>query len=361
MNKISAIPLLLLFGSTAFGQVLDSSGNPDTSYPGFYAWFDASDGVNGSGQPNDGDSATMWVDNTGNGHDLIRASGDVTRQPVFRATAANGAPALEFDGNDFIWANQTTEFGEIAGAKTMFIVAEVDTTEVNSYIFDSCTGAGRNALLTGQQATPDQWQIWTGTGLAGANGTPINRDVFEIHTLMIDAGLQEHAIGGAMQYTGAEGAQALKGFLLGSRYTTSDALAGHIAEVLVYDENLSSTNRSDLEGYLDGKYNGLPPGPNLDVTNLVAGMTTTVEASNCTALGSVYLAYSVRGGGPTTTPFGDAMVSRPYTVIHLTADGNGDASFSAMVPAAATGASVWLHALDLGAATFTNPLALTIG
>jgi len=350
-----------LVGSSAVAQVVDSNGNPNASYPGFHAWFDASDGVNGAGQPNDGDSATSWVDNTGQGRDLIRVSSDVLRQPTFRATAANGRPALEFDGDDFIWANQTTEFGELSGAKTIFIVSEVDTNDVNSYLFDSCTGSGRNAILTGQNATPDQWQIWTGTGLAGANGTPINRDVFEIHTVMIDAGLQEHAINGTMLYTGAEGAQALKGCLLGARYTTTDGLTGHIAEMLFYDENLAAAARTSIEAYLDGKYNGPPAGPNLTVSNLVAGSTTTIETAQCSPLGTVYVGYSVVGGGPTSTPYGTALVSQPYTLLLLTADANGDASYSTTVPGHVAGVPVWLHALDLTSATFTNALALTIG
>jgi hypothetical protein len=293
--------------------------------------------------------------------DLTRASSDPARQPTWRLNAtANAVPAVEFDGDDFIWAANSSEFGPLGGAKTILIVCEVDSNDVDSYIFDSSSGSGRNALLTGQTATPDQWQIWTGSGLAGATGTPINRDVFEVHTLVIDDLNQEHWIGGISQYTGTVGAQSLNGFLLGARYTTSNGLTGHIAEVLVYAEELSPSDRGDLEGYLDAKYSGGGT-PNLEVTNLVAGQAATVSVSACSPLGDVAVAYSLHGSGPTGTPFGDVMLSPPWKFLPmLTADTNGDAAISQNIPGKVAGAAVWIHALDFDSATFTNALAMTI-
>jgi hypothetical protein len=273
---------------------------------------------------------------------------------------ANAVPAVEFDGDDFIWAANSSEFGPLGGAKTILIVCEVDSNDVGAYIFDSSSGSGRNALLTGQIATPDQWQIWTGSGLAGATGTPVNRDVFEIHTLLIDDLNQEHWIGGTSQYTGTEGAQSLNGLLLGARYSTSNGLIGHIAEVLVYAEELSTSDRGDLEGYLDAKYNG-GGGPTLEVTNLVAGQVATISVSDCSPLGNVGVGYSFAGGGPTGTAFGDVMLSRPWKSLPmLTADINGEASISPNIPSGASGRSVWLHALDFATSTLTNALAMTV-
>ena len=361
--KISLIPLLLILAPLAGAQVLDGSGLPDPAYPNLYGWYDASDGCNGFGQPADGAPVTAWMDRSIQQRDLTRVSSDPARQPTWRLNAtANAVPAVEFDGDDFIWAANNSEFGPLGGAKTILVVCEVDSLDNASYIFDSSSGSGRNALLTGQQATPDQWQIWTGAGLAGATGTPIDRDVFKVHSLVIDDLNQEHWIGGISQYTGTVGAQSLNGFLLGARYTTSDGLIGHIAEVLVYAEELSASDRGDLEGYLDAKYNGggTTP-PTLDVTNLVAGQAATVSVSSCSPLGDVTVAYSLHGSGPTGTPFGDAMLSPPWKLLpRLTADANGDASISQNIPGNAASVAVWIHALDWDSATFTNALAMTI-
>jgi len=107
---------------------------------------------------------------------------------------------------------------------------------------------------------------------------------------------------------------------------------------------------------------GAPPaGPTLDVTGLVAGGTATMSVSNATANGLVFVAFSLAGGGPISTPFGDGYVSPPYNVIRLNADSAGAASQDKNVPGGASGVQVWFHGADAGSATMLNALALTIG
>ncbi len=102
--------------------------------------------------------------------------------------------------------------------------------------------------------------------------------------------------------------------------------------------------------------------PALSVSNLVAGGVATVSLSDATPLGRIRLGYSLAGGGPFSTPLGDLLLSPPFTELpSLTADANGDAALAAPVPAGTTGVTVWLHALDLASATFSNGLAEVIG
>ncbi|RMH02564.1 MAG: hypothetical protein D6702_08375 [Planctomycetota bacterium] len=122
-------------------------------------------------------------------------------------------------------------------------------------------------------------------------------------------------------------------------------------------------------GYLDGIgvddmsiIDPGPPGPTLAVSNLVAGGTATLSVSFCTPNGTVRLGYSLVGGGPITTPFGDLLLSPPYTELPpITCDAAGNGSLSANVPAGTSGIPVWIHAFDLGSLTFTNGLAEVIG
>ncbi len=103
-------------------------------------------------------------------------------------------------------------------------------------------------------------------------------------------------------------------------------------------------------------------GPQLSVANLVAGAAATISVSGATPGGIVRHGYSLFGGGPTTTPWGDLLLSPPYTELPaMTADAAGNASLSAPVPAGTTGIQVWMHAIDLGSLTFTNGLAEIIG
>ena len=100
--------------------------------------------------------------------------------------------------------------------------------------------------------------------------------------------------------------------------------------------------------------------PTLAITNLVAGQTATIDVSNCTPTKRVYVVWSVAGGGPISTPYGAGYVSKPYTIISMRTDANGNAIQNNQVPAHLAGTNIWFHGADLGSATLLNPLAMTI-
>lgn len=105
-----------------------------------------------------------------------------------------------------------------------------------------------------------------------------------------------------------------------------------------------------------------PTGPQLSVTGLVAGGITNISVSGATPAGLVRHGYSMAGGGPITTAFGDLLLSPPYVELPaMIADANGDASLAAPVPPGTTGISVWLHAFDMGSLSFSNGVAAVIG
>ena len=103
-------------------------------------------------------------------------------------------------------------------------------------------------------------------------------------------------------------------------------------------------------------------GPRLSVQNLVAGSAVTITVDNATPGGVVRHGYSVFGAGPTTTPYGNLLLSPPYVELPpMSANASGQASLSAPVPPGTTGVSVWLHAFDIGSLSFTNGVAAVIG
>ncbi len=103
-------------------------------------------------------------------------------------------------------------------------------------------------------------------------------------------------------------------------------------------------------------------GPALSVANLVAGGVATISVTGATPGGLIRHGYSLFGAGPTTTPYGDLLLTPPYTELpSMIADGVGDASMASPVPPGTTGIQVWLHAMDMGSLTFTNGVATIIG
>jgi len=81
---------------------------------------------------------------------------------------------------------------------------------------------------------------------------------------------------------------------------------------------------------------------------------------NATPSNFSHFAWSIHGGGPTPTPWGDAMVTRPYNLTLLPTDVNGYASHTANIPPAAAGITVWCHGTDVGTQSMLNALMLVI-
>ena len=262
---ILLLPLGLAPGADAQATV---GGVPDPTYPGLHGWFDASDGVNGAGAPLDGASVTRWVDRSVAGNDLVRSSSDPGQRPTFQLTAANGLPAVDFDGDDYLWADSGAEFGTLAGPKTLLLVVEVDSAD-GGYVFDSSSAAGRNAGFTGQIADPGRWHQYTGQALTV--GPPVETGVAQVHSFLFDAAAHSHRINGAEVSAGAGGLDSLAGLILGSRFNLANRLDGRISELLVYGELLSPADLAAVEGYLLAKHPITEPPPQPTFTDVFDG------------------------------------------------------------------------------------------
>ena len=107
--------------------------------------------------------------------------------------------------------------------------------------------------------------------------------------------------------------------------------------------------------------------PTLAVSNLVAGSIATASVTCATPSGTVIVAYSLAGAGPTLVNAGACgivSVDLSLPIVQLpaaTADPSGNASISAGVPAGTTGLNVWVQGFDVGSCSTTNSLALVVG
>ncbi len=258
LRPLSCFLAVTCLCAAAHGQgVVDPNGDPNPGYPGLWAWFDAADGVNGqSNPPPDGTPVSSWHDRGNGGHDLVRTAAGA--EPLFRVAAANGYPALDFDGGRYLWGDSGAEFGTLNGAKTVFVVCEADEAN-GGYVFDGTSSSGRNAFFTGQNAAPGQWQTFTGT--ASVTGPFVDTRVVQVHSLLLDGGYQEQFLNGSSVASASESLSPLKGLILGARYSVSTFFDGRIAELLVYDELLAAADRQAIEAYLLTKHPITPPPP----------------------------------------------------------------------------------------------------
>ena len=211
-----------------------------------HAWYLAETGVfNGGAAAADGESATLWGDQSGSSHNLNNVSGD---GPVFEADSAKGGqPALRLDDGS-LWAGSNT-WGQLADA-TIFIVASMETGGDN-YLFDSTTSSGRKAAFTRSSVT--------GYGIYAGTMQSVEQDVYTDSPAVYTAVFSDPNTGtlyfnGLELVTGEVGPQTLNGFMIGANYFNAYRMEGTISEVLVYDTVLTTAERQTVESYLMAKW-----------------------------------------------------------------------------------------------------------
>lgn len=257
MRIINILLLFIIFAARARAQIVDASGQPNASYPNLYAWFDAGNGVNGGSPPLDGAPVTSWFDLTGKGHTLVQTLAPIATKPVYRANGAGAFPSIEFDGDAAIWGDDTNQFGTIQSQRTIFIVAKAWSG--GGYLFDSNNVFARNALSILPPNGSQQWTLTFGAPWASGEFPPF--DLYQIHEIVVGAGLPEYYINGNFVGTASTAAPPLGGLVVGAQYNVANGYHGQVAEILIYDRALARPDRASIEQYLLLKY------PKIEITN----------------------------------------------------------------------------------------------
>jgi hypothetical protein len=217
-----------------------------------YAWYMADRGIRESDGTlaEDGEGVVVWEDQSGNGRDLDRIVGTA---PNLETDELNGQPVVEFNNNGAIW-DDSTSWGNISQANTVFVVTRVDSAGTGDYVFDSSSSAGRNALFAGQSSNLTDWQVFAGNVM---DSEPYETGLYQVHSVTFDGDMSSHFIDGGLAAYGDVGSQSLAGLILGARFSGTVQLDGAIAEVIVYDGALGYQDRIAVEQYLGAKY-GIP-------------------------------------------------------------------------------------------------------
>ena len=123
-----------------------------------------------------------------------------------------------------------------------------------------------------------------------------------------------------------------------------------------FDDFIVGAPLADYNGLDSGRatiYAGEPPPLVLVISPLplIAGQAGTIDVTNATPLGTVYIAYSTVGLGSTTVaPLGVTLSLRqPKALPAQTADASGAVNLVQNVPSTLSGRTVWLQALEQGA------------
>lgn len=244
MKKLLAILLLcaplgadagVLINSYRFGSFTP----PDIS--GLWLWL----GHGTLTGANDDPYAT-WTDSSGNGRNAVQATAGL--KPLLKTAVLNGNNALLSDGND-----RMTVAASLARPHTVFLVYK-SVANTGRTLSSDGIGAGTYNWLLGSHSSGARW--WYASSQVGAAGE--SPGTWYILSAVANTGGSEYWSNGASvassAATGVWGADlnlfATNKALDGGGGTPDEFATAYIAEVIVYDSALGTTDRQRVEDYI---------------------------------------------------------------------------------------------------------------
>lgn len=206
-----------------------------------------------TGVSNGATLTVTWLDASGNSFSASQGNG--TYQPVYSTTAANGKPAVTFDGvNDFL------DNAHSYDARTVFAVFRVETGKQDNTELaqvwgnygegaqvgpDPRSGANANGYSFDGNGSTSAKYVMNGGALSGSaftnnNSDPWSYDQWELVTVEFS------------------GTQSITRQVIGSLYPAfpvgNHQFGGSLAELIVFNDTLNTARRTIVENYLAAKY-----------------------------------------------------------------------------------------------------------
>ncbi len=249
-----ALASVAMLSSAALGVV-----SAPTDLPGVRLWLDAHD-VDGDGTSEGAGEtySTTWADKSGLSNNFVQ--GTAGNLPTRTLGGLGGKDILTFDG-----AND--HFVGVNGA----VLAAGDDTYTYFAVFRSNTAAGAHSVYeqagAGGGARSALLQV---NGAYGFNGesndrhdlVPISANSWHVTAMSVDNALNPNNIkitdnGAFFQGTTGNPAALNVGTTstnVGRKANNAEFMSGNIAEIIVYDRVLTTTEQADVSAYLNSKW-----------------------------------------------------------------------------------------------------------
>lgn len=237
----------------------------DASLPvvaGQVLWLDAADAstvrdadgdnaATGTGGANNGFSGSVatWVDKSASGFNV--SNNTAAQQPTYTIGGLNGRNVLTFDGS----VDKLTNAGaSIPGNDyTAFVVFNRTTAALRDAVFELGNAGSRNALFINESAGRLGYYI---NGSFYHSSSAYTAGTYEVVSIVHENttfGLWRNG-GSQISATGGTARTNTTGIYVGDDSSSGDQLQGNIAELIVYDRNLTADERRDIENYLATKW-----------------------------------------------------------------------------------------------------------
>jgi len=216
-----------------------------TDIPELTLWLDSADEETISLR--DSIHVTGWADKSGNGYNTTQGTSSL--QPEYDAEQLNGLPVITFDGTEYL---KNLSFFDLKKF-SMFIVARIGGA--SQAIFDVSTAFGTNTGVNSFVDATDFLARVIDPAVITVTSPiffPITH-VFEIH---LDGSQLTLYFNGVLKDTQSSNqlSNTLTQLTIGALFGGILPVSGIIAEVALYKEALSTTEKQRLRGYLFNKW-----------------------------------------------------------------------------------------------------------
>lgn len=196
----------------------------------------------------DGASVTSWTDSSGGG--LTVSQGTSGNQPIYKTNILNGLPIVRFDGtNDYLSSGSDISQSQ---PFTIFGVGKPGTSGTGAFQ-DIIGGSGNVSFGFKENSGNYNFLMWAGAALTDSvnySGT------FTLISGIFNGGSSLGYVNGVQKVSGDPGASSIGTLGVGGDGLGSGGFFnGDIAEAIIYNRALTSTERLTVESYLGWKYN----------------------------------------------------------------------------------------------------------
>jgi len=248
-KKLGILPLekrLMLDASlpVTAGQVLWLDASDDTTILD----ADGDDAASGTGGNNDGfdGSVATWQDKSSSGFDVTAAG---TERPQYGVDTQNGNGVITFDGsNDRLTSNDTITGDDV----TMFIVYNRTASTTREAVFElGLNSTSRNGVFLYNNDTVNYYS----TGPFSPTGNSYAVGNYYLASFIHDGANIDGWMNGVQDISTTTNARTdTTNITVGDDVTSGDEMTGTVAEIIVYDRDLSADERHDVENYLANKW-----------------------------------------------------------------------------------------------------------
>ena len=241
-------------------------GFSPSNIAGLSLWLDATTGLfdatsGGSAVTTDGSAVARWEDQSGNSRHITQAT--LASQPILKTAIQNGKNIIRFDGtNDIL--RRSGAFVHAQGAATIFVVVSANSGTSDRLVVEGRTTSTNPLYMPIISANATLFQVLyrIDSGTIPLNnvsfGTAFNGTGFKLVCALDSgtnfAGFINKVTTNNQNYT--RGTVTLDTFSIGGWATTTerDFFPGDVAEVVIYNTALGTSDRQSVENYLYSKW-----------------------------------------------------------------------------------------------------------